>query len=249
MKRHRGGPLVLSLIIAMVVFVPSTRAPAAVTSTTIKEVGTSFQPRQLDIEVANPTDEVDVLFSFVSSPSGSGHGVKFDDGTDLAKNCPALLFSDCQTQAGQTVSRRLSKGTYPYYCKIHGGPGGVGMAGVIVISVGAGSSTTTRPSTSPSSTTSSTSKATSSSTTATTRQLATSSTVLRSSTSTSDTSSALQPGAPPPFSNDDGNNAAGSSGGSKDGSDSRTVALIVALLLAVSAGGGYLLWRLRPGRT
>jgi len=27
------------------------------------------------------------------------------------------------------------------------------------------------------------------------------------------------------------------------------VALIVALLLAVSAGGGYLLWRLRPGRT
>src|SRR5438876_6131689 len=188
MKRHRGGPLVLSLIIAMVVFVPSTRAPAAVTSTTIKEVGTSFQPRQLDIEVANPTDEVDVLFSFVSSPSGSGHGVKFDDGTDLAKNCPALLFSDCQTQAGQTVSRRLSKGTYPYYCKIHGGPGGVGMAGVIVISVAPTSTSTTRGSTNPSSkdsTTSSTTKNTGS-TTSTTRALATSSTVVRSSTTTSD---------------------------------------------------------------
>ena len=252
MNRHRGGPWVLSLVVAAVVFVPSPRAQAVVRTATINEVGASFEPRQLNVEVASATDEVDVVWSFVSSPSGSGHGVKFDDGTDLTRNCPAVLLSDCQTRPGQTVSRRLPKGTYPYYCKIHGGPGGVGMAGVIVITVaGPTSTSTTRGSTNPSSkdsTTSSTTKNTSS-TTSTTRALATSSTVVRSSTTTSDTSSVLLPGDPPPFSSDDSNSsAAGSSGGSKDGSDSGTVALIVVALLAVSAGGGYLLWRLRPGR-
>ncbi len=37
--------------------------------------------------------------------------------------------------------------------------------------------------------------------------------------------------------------------GSDGGSDSGTVVLIVGLLLAVAVGGGFLLWRLRPGRT
>src|SRR5437588_8527182 len=134
MNRHRGGHWLLSLIIAALVVGPLPGARAAVTSATIKEVGAAFEPRQLNVEVASATDQVEVVWSFVSSPDGRGHGVKFDDGTDLTSNCPAVLLSDCQTRPGQTVSRRLAKGTYPYYCKIHGGPNGVGMAGVIVIS-------------------------------------------------------------------------------------------------------------------
>jgi plastocyanin len=243
------------LIVAALSVAPSNVARAATGQATVKEVGTAFDPRQLTIELARDTDQVEVTFSFVSGPS-SGHGVKFDDGTDLTKNCPPGLLnlgpSDCQTRPGQTVSRTLSKGTYPYYCKIHGGPGGTGMAGVIVVSVAAaGSSSTTRGSTTPSlkdGTTSSSAKGGSaSSTTATTRALATSSTLVRSTTTTSDTSSVLLPGAPPSFS-DDSSSAANRKGDSDGGGDTSTVVLIVALLLAVSAAGGYALWRLRPGR-
>src|SRR4051812_7513234 len=107
MNRHRVGPWALTLIVAALSLAPAPVARAATKQATVEEVGTSFEPRQLTVEIASATDQVEVTFSFVSGP-GPGHGVKFDDGTDLTKNCPPGLLSlgpsDCQTRAGQTVS-------------------------------------------------------------------------------------------------------------------------------------------------
>jgi plastocyanin len=251
MKRLRRGLSIVSLLMAAVAVMPVTAARAATRN--VSEQGTVFVPKQVSISVGDT-----VVWTYESSSSGPGHTVTFDNGPDLNPGCEpnALLPVNCQTRTNPVVQRTFtSVGTFPYHCKIHGGAGGQGMAGVVVVSAlttttttapGSSTSTTARVSSSP---TTATARATSSSsTTTTTRQLATSSTVLRSSTTTSATSSALLPGAPPPFSDDTGSNASGRSGGSHDGADTGTVALIVGLLLAVSGGGGYLLWRLRPGR-
>jgi plastocyanin len=246
MNAHRGRRRLLALATGWLVaaaLVAAAAEPARAASATIIERGTQYVPKQVDVSL-NDT----VVWTFESSPSGPGHTVTFDDGTDLNRNCPGTeLFNDCQDTPGEVVQRRFSTtGTYPYYCKIHRGQG---MVGVVVVSAATTTSTpTTSTSTTVKASTTTTAKPTSS-TTSTTRALATSSTVLKSTTTTADTSSVLSPGEPPPLSGGDSNsNAAGKADGSKDGSDSSTVALIVGLLLAVSAGGGYLLWRLRPGR-
>lgn len=44
------------------------------------------------------------------------------------------LFDSGIIQTGQSFSAKFtSPGTYPYYCKLHGGVGGVGMAGVLTV--------------------------------------------------------------------------------------------------------------------
>jgi plastocyanin len=54
------------------------------------------------------------------------HNVKFDDGSFEMPAEP--------TGAAWTVSRRFdSPGTFRYYCEQHGGPGGSGMAGRVVV--------------------------------------------------------------------------------------------------------------------
>lgn len=60
------------------------------------------------------------------------HSVTFDDGSfDSSPDCPPV---DKCTLAGDEVSYDFTaSGVYPYYCKIHGGPGGRGMAGVITV--------------------------------------------------------------------------------------------------------------------
>ncbi len=62
------------------------------------------------------------------------HTVTADDGSfDSHPNCPP----DCMSQ-GDTFERTFNQpGEVPYYCKIHGGPGGQGMAGVIVVQAAA----------------------------------------------------------------------------------------------------------------
>lgn len=245
MNTHRGRRRLLTLAIGLSLVAPIF-PPARAATVGVDEIGTSFEPRQIDIAVNDR-----VVWTNRSSQS---HTVTFDGGTDLNPRCDpntaGLLRVGCQTPGSTVELSFTAPGTYPYRCKLHGSQG---MTGVVVVTAttttatsaaSASTSTTIKAS----STTMTTAKATSS-TTSTTRALATSSTVLKSTTTTSDTSSAVLPGAPPPFSNDDSNsNASGKTGGSTNGSDSRTVALIVSLLLAVSAGGGYLLWRLRPGR-
>jgi plastocyanin len=61
--------------------------------------------------------------------NGGTHNVHFDDDSYIMPN-PA-------SSAGWTVSRTFNTpGTFRYYCDIHGGPGGAGMAGTVTVSPG-----------------------------------------------------------------------------------------------------------------
>ena len=224
--------------------VSSLATPARAAASAVDEAANSFSPRRVEIAL---NDKV-----VWTNRSSATHTVTFEDGTDLHSACDpdALLRVGCQGP-GATAERTFrAAGSYPYYCKIHGDPGGAGMAGVVVVLAASTSATSpaSTTTTTKASTTTTTLKASSSSTTTTTRPLSTSSTMVPSSTTTttSEATSVLLPGDPPPFT--DETSTAANKGGSQDGSDSSTVALIVGLLLAVSAGGGLLLWRLRPGR-
>ena len=244
MDTYRGRRRLLTLGIALLaVLAHDTQARAAASG--VDEAASSFSPKRVEIAL---NDKV-----VWTNRSSATHTVTFEDGTDLHSACDpdALLRVGCQGP-GATAERTFrAAGSYPYYCKIHGDPGGAGMAGVVVV-LSASTSATSPASTTTTknaSTTSTTAKPTSSTTT-TTRPLATSSTLGPSSTTTTSTTSeatsVLLPGDPPPFTDD--TSTAANKSSSNDGNDSGTVALIVGLLLAVSAGGGVLLWRLRPGR-
>lgn len=55
------------------------------------------------------------------------HTVTADDGR----------FDSGTFAPGRSYSRRFPEpGTYPYFCRLHGAPGGVGMAGVVVVTAG-----------------------------------------------------------------------------------------------------------------
>jgi plastocyanin len=58
------------------------------------------------------------------------HSVTADDGTfDSSPNCPTSCLSH-----GSTFTHTFTTpGTYRYYCRIHGGPNGVGMSGIVTV--------------------------------------------------------------------------------------------------------------------
>ncbi|MGH8972140.1 MAG: plastocyanin/azurin family copper-binding protein [Acidimicrobiia bacterium] len=62
-----------------------------------------------------------------------GHTVTADDGSfDSHPSCGSI-GGTCMTR-GQTFQTTFSKpGTFPYHCRVHGGPGGRGMAGTIAV--------------------------------------------------------------------------------------------------------------------
>lgn len=62
--------------------------------------------------------------------SGGFHDVTFDEGDFGQPDPPSSSL--------WTVSRTFgTAGTFRYYCSVHGGPGGIGMAGSVVVSDGA----------------------------------------------------------------------------------------------------------------
>ena len=62
------------------------------------------------------------------------HSVTADDGSfDSHPACGAATFVLCMRN-GDTYTRTFpAPGRYPYYCRTHGGPGGKGMSGVVII--------------------------------------------------------------------------------------------------------------------
>jgi plastocyanin len=243
MDTHRGRRRLLALagaLASVVALVPVDAARAATAS--VSEVGTAFEPAQVEISVGDR-----VVWT---NRSNTSHSVTFDNGPDLHPTCERALLGatvgDCQ-DAGESVQYTFqTAGNFPYRCKLHSN-----MRGVVVVSPDVASTTSaTVPATTATTRATTTTTRATSSTSSTTRPLATSST-LASSTTTSTTdpnSSVLLPGDPPPFAGEGSSSSATGDAGGDDGGDTATVAFIVALLLAVSAGGGYLLWRLRPGR-
>src|SRR5213078_4321523 len=139
MNRHRGRRRVLVLASTLLVVSPIGLL-ARGASGSVGEVGTSFQPAEVDVAVNDK-----VVWTNSSSQS---HTVTFDNGPDLNPKCdpntPALLRIGCQPPGG-TVERTFSApGTYPYHCKLHVAEG---MKGVVVVSAAGTSSTRSTSST------------------------------------------------------------------------------------------------------
>jgi len=78
--------------------------------------------------------EVDAGTTVVWTQSGGNpHTVTADDGSfDSSATCPPN-FTDCM-QEGDTFEHTFDQpGEFAYHCKIHGGEGGQGMSGVVVV--------------------------------------------------------------------------------------------------------------------
>jgi plastocyanin len=77
-----------------------------------------FDPPEITIPVGTTVDWID---------NEGKHGVQFDD------SGPAMDRDD-GLEVGGSVSRTFqTPGRYPYHCPVHGGPGGQGMAGTVIV--------------------------------------------------------------------------------------------------------------------
>jgi plastocyanin len=85
-------------------------------SVAVKLVNFSFAPATVTIKAGTT-----VVWT---SEDQVSHTVTADDGS----------FDSGTMRGGDTFSHTFTEpGEYPYYCRFHGGPGGVGMAGTIVV--------------------------------------------------------------------------------------------------------------------
>jgi plastocyanin len=91
--------------------------------------GNSFQPGTLQVKAGTK-----VTWTYDDS-TGQPHNVVSDTKLfDSSPQCNGNNTTACLSQ-GATFSFTFTKpGRYPYYCIIHGGPGGIGMSGVVVVS-------------------------------------------------------------------------------------------------------------------
>lgn len=108
--------LPLALVLALLVTAMSANAAFAQATVPVSAADNVFQPSTITI---NAGDTV-VWTNTGSNP----HTVTADDGS----------FDSGIFTSGQSFSMTFSTpGTIPYHCTIHGAPGGVGMAGTIVV--------------------------------------------------------------------------------------------------------------------
>ena len=98
-----------------------------------------------DIQFAPPSVTITAGDTVTWSDAGfASHSVTADDGSfDSSPGCPTACLTN-----GQTFSRQFdAPGTFAYHCKIHGGNGGVGMSGVVIVQAQATTTTTAAPTT------------------------------------------------------------------------------------------------------
>jgi plastocyanin len=98
--------------------------PAGATSTVRVEVGDIFfRPRELTVRVGTR-----VVWTHIGNLP---HSVTADDGTfDSHPSCPTGPCLQPRARFEFVFSR---PGRFPYYCRVHGAPGGVGQSGVITV--------------------------------------------------------------------------------------------------------------------
>ena len=103
-------------------------APSVQTGTTVQMTGFKFAPKTLTIPVGTTVTW--------TNQDQAGHTATSDTGA----------FDTGNVAAGQSMSITFSKaGTFPYYCKYHGGPGGAGMSGTIIVTAAQAQSTAAPP--------------------------------------------------------------------------------------------------------
>lgn len=99
--------------------------------------GRNFSPSPLTIAAGDTV-------TFKNDPDGLGfHNVKSDDGAITSFRCAAGCdgdggSGDAASSAWSATVAFPTAGTVGYYCEIHGGTGGSGMAGVITIEAATG---------------------------------------------------------------------------------------------------------------
>jgi plastocyanin len=118
---------------ATVQVAPSATAEPSATATsgaTVEPTSQASNPSEVVVNIQNfafdpksLTIPVGTTVRFVNNDSAS-HTVTADDGS----------FDSGTLSNGQEFTFTFDKaGTYPYYCKFHGGKGGVGMSGTITV--------------------------------------------------------------------------------------------------------------------
>jgi plastocyanin len=86
-----------------------------------------FEPRELTVAVG---DEV----TWVNKDDGQAHSVTADDGSfDSSPDCAAANPGACMDKRAQFSHVFSAEGRFPYYSRPHGGPGGQGTSGVVVV--------------------------------------------------------------------------------------------------------------------
>lgn len=119
---------------------------AAITTLTAAVGATAQEGADVDVvDVAFEPTEVSIEAGGTVTWTQSGdlpHTVTADDGSfDSHPDCSG--GSDCMA-SGDTFSQSFDEpGTYAYYCRIHGGPGGTGMAGTITVTAAGATATPT----------------------------------------------------------------------------------------------------------
>jgi plastocyanin len=94
---------------------PTEASPAA-EEVQVQVAGFAFNPARLTVKAGST-----VVWT---NEDGAPHTVTADDGS----------FKSGTLRQGDTFSQTFSTpGEYPYYCEFHGGPGGAGMAGSVVV--------------------------------------------------------------------------------------------------------------------
>ncbi len=95
---------------------PATAQPGGAGALTVKLVDTTFNPAQLTVKAGTTVTW--------TNNSTMNHTVTADDGS----------FSSNTLAPGDQFQVTFTKtGTFRYYCKFHGGPGGQGMSGTITV--------------------------------------------------------------------------------------------------------------------
>lgn len=130
--RNRTRTTMTGVVSTLVLAMPLA-ATAAAASHDVDVVDNAFEPPSPTVTAG---DEV----TWTSSGSNP-HTVTADDGSfDSNPDCGA--FADAASGAcmdgGESFAFTFDEpGEYAYYCKLHGGPGGVGMAGTITVEAAA----------------------------------------------------------------------------------------------------------------
>ncbi|MCB0046860.1 MAG: PKD domain-containing protein [Caldilineaceae bacterium] len=106
--------------------------------------GTDVETAQTIVEVSNAVVEAG-NFEFtpkdITIPQGGRVTWVRTDGTHNVRADDDSFTSGAPSDAWETYSRTFdAQGTYPYYCELHGGPGGSGMSGVVEVMPGSSGS-------------------------------------------------------------------------------------------------------------
>jgi plastocyanin len=122
----RSGSVRLGVLVAAIALVAGPAQAQQTAEVTV--VDSDYQPREVTVDTGGT-----VTWTQVGSLP---HSVTADDGTfDSHPECGGT--GDCMG-TGDTFAHTFTEpGTYAYYCRVHGGPGGVGMSGTVVVAAAA----------------------------------------------------------------------------------------------------------------